>query len=595
MTNVGPVSKQLILGIDGGATKTNWVLCEERENALHPIEEGRAGPGSMKLLSAEELHHLLMSLPQTAGRVGVYLAGCATEQDRRALHAAAAAVWPEAIIAAGSDRDCGYAAAFGQGDGIAVISGTGSAVTGRKAGQEDRAGGWGHLLGDTGGGYDLAIHALRRVLFDYDTGHRITPLARDVLRTLGLNSLRDLSGWAQTARKGDLARLTPLLFAQAQETEVREILRDGATALAHLALAVARRLDFSAPQVRLMGSVFLHQPFYVQLFSETFLAERPGAEVAVTRQSASLGAALLASKAETVASPAREEFHEPQLEHAATEQANARSTHLDKLPTNELVALFIDEERQVEEALRNSKAEIVAAVEMIAKALQNGGRLFYAGAGTSGRLGVLDASEMPPTFSVPPEMVQGIMAGGFTALHNSVEGAEDDVHAGRIAVTDRGISAGDVVCGITASGRTPFVGAVLEAARARGARTIFLTCNPKRPAGKILADVEIDLATGAELITGSTRLKAGTATKVTLNILSSCAMIRLGRVEGNFMARLRPTNDKLRHRAAKIVANRLGVSQAEAKERLKCSNWNIEQVLTAADISRAKTTDGVSS
>lgn len=582
MTNVGPVSKQQILGIDGGATKTNWVLYEERDNALHPVEEGRSGPGSMKLLSREELRHLLAGLPHTAGRVGVYLAGCATEQDRKVLHAVASEVWPEAIISAGSDRDCGYAAAFGKGDGIAVISGTGSAVTGRKEGQEDRAGGWGHLLGDTGGGYDLAIHALRRVLFDYDTGHRITPLARDVLRTLGLNTLRELSGWAQTARKGDLARLTPLLFAHAQETEVREILRDGASALAHLTLAVARRLEFAQPKVRLMGSVFLKQPFYVTLFSEAFLEDLPGADVAVTENSASLGAAMLAAQAELVAAPKQEEFHEPHLEQAETEQANARSTDLDKLPTSDLVTLFIDEEHQVEQAIRNSKTEIVAAVEIIAKALKNGGRLFYAGAGTSGRLGVLDASEMPPTFGVPSDMVQGIMAGGYVALQNSVEGAEDDIHAGKLAVTDRGIGASDVVCGITASGRTPFVGAVLEAARAKGARTIFLTCNPKRQAGKISADVEIDLATGAELITGSTRLKAGTATKVTLNILSSCAMIRLGRVEGNFMARLQPTNDKLRHRAAKIVASRLGVSEAEAKERLKCSNWNIERVLAGA-------------
>lgn len=582
MTKEGSVSKQLILGIDGGATKTNWVLCENGGKVLHPVKEGKAGPGSMKLLTREELRHLLASLPQTAARVGVYLAGCATEQDRRILREVATEVWPGAAIAAGSDRDCGYAAAFGKGDGIAVISGTGSAVTGRKGGQEDRAGGWGHLLGDTGGGYDLAIHALRRVLFDYDTGHRITPLGRDVLRTLGLNTLRELSGWAQSARKGDLARLTPLLFAHAQETEAREILRDGASALADLALAVARRLELTRPTVRLMGGVFLKQPLYVKMFAEAFLEAQPGADVAVTENSASLGAALLAAEAETVAPGAREEFHEPHLDHAETEQANARSTNLDKLATADLVTLFLDEENQVEQALRKSQAEIIAAVEVIAAALKNGGRLFYAGAGTSGRLGVLDASEMPPTFGVAPEMVQGIMAGGYTALQNSVEGAEDDTEAGERVVTDRGIGSADVVCGITASGRTPFVGAVLAAARAKGTRTILLTCNPKRQRGRICADVEIDLATGPELITGSTRLKAGTATKVTLNILSSCAMIRLGRVEGNFMARLQPTNDKLRHRAARIVASRLGVSETEAKERLKCSNWNIERVLTAA-------------
>ena len=166
----------------------------------------------MKLLAPEDLSRLLSVLPTEASCVGLFMAGCATLQDRRHLKRIGSSVWPNAAIRVGGDRESGFAAAFGEGDGIAIIAGTGSAITGRFSGKEDRAGGWGHLLGDSGGGYDLAIRALRRVLFDFDTGRRITALARAVLRTLGLNTLRELTNWAQTAQKNDLARLTPIAF-----------------------------------------------------------------------------------------------------------------------------------------------------------------------------------------------------------------------------------------------------------------------------------------------------------------------------------------------------------------------------------------------
>ena len=194
---VGRVSKQIILGIDGGATKTEWALCEMKSRTLHPVEVGRMGPGSMELLDAEALQPLRDVLPRQASHVGVFLAGCATEQDRSRLGKIVSSVWPDAGVRVGSDRESGFAAAFGNGDGIAVIAGTGSAVTGRKAGSEDRAGGWGHLLGDSGGGYDLAIRALRRMFFDFDTGHRITALAREIFEPLA--SIR--CGSSQLGRK----------------------------------------------------------------------------------------------------------------------------------------------------------------------------------------------------------------------------------------------------------------------------------------------------------------------------------------------------------------------------------------------------------
>lgn len=575
---VGAFSKNLILGIEGGATKTRWILCGQEHGSLVTVSEGVLGPGSLRLLSAEALRHLLSVMPSDASRVGVYLAGCATERDRDVLRDVADSVWPHATVRVGSDRESGFAAAFQDRDGIAVIAGTGSAVTGRVGGVEDRAGGWGHLLGDSGGGYDIAINALRRILYDYDTAREITPLAAETLQLLGINTLAELTTWAQAAHKSDLARITPVVFRHAGEFSVARILRRCAAALARLACSVARRLEFDPPVVRLQGGVFTGQPLYGELFEQEFRKAWPQADIDVCTIQGSLGAVYLA--AGNMPLPARSAaIAEPEVARADTEQPNPRSTDLGLLPTQELVELFATEEQAVEEALRQCVPELAAAVDLVTASLQAGGRLFYIGAGTSGRLGLLDASEMPPTFGVEPEMVQGILAGGVAAVMRSSESAEDSREAGALALKDRGVRASDIVCGITASGRTPYVlGALAEAGRF-GAGTILLSCNPRRDRTASHADVEIDLPTGPELITGSTRLKAGTATKVALNILSTCSMVRLGRVDGNFMSCLKPTNEKLRRRAAQIVADCAKIDFAQALDLLKCANWDIREAI----------------
>lgn len=573
------MSKHLILGVEGGATKTEWRLCEATEHGVHTVSEGRLGPGSMKLLDPDSLRNLLSVLPREAERVGVFLAGCATEQDRENLRLLAVSLWPKAILAVGSDRESGFAAAFGHRDGIAVISGTGSAITGRKDGQEERAGGWGHLLGDTGGGYDLAIHGLRQVLYDFDTKRHITDLGAATLRVLGLNTLRDLTTWAQTAHKSELARLTPLLFEHADKPEIACILKEGAQALARLTASVVERLDFQPPVIRLMGSVFIRQPLYQEWFREEIQRRWPEADVAPCQEAGSAGAIFLASSLSTPASRPSLPSDEAQLAEATTEQSNPRSNNLDQLGVHQLVQLFVEEEKYVQTALAGATESLVQAVEAISDTLSAGGRLFYIGAGTSGRLGVLDASEMPPTFGVEPDLVQAIMAGGSGALLRSAEGAEDSAEAGAQAILDRGLQPRDIICGLTASGRTPFVLAALKSAHLNGVKTILLTCNPHRDRTTRRADIEIDLATGPEIITGSTRLKAGTATKVALNILSSCAMIRLGRVDGNFMSCLRASNDKLRDRAIRIVATRLDIPLQEAKRHLECANWDIRAAM----------------
>ena len=255
--------------------------------------------------------------------------------------------------------------------------------------------------------------------------------------------------------------------------------------------------------------------------------------------------------------------------------------NLEERTTAELVELFTTEEEWVARALAACRTELIAAVDVVSAALRAGGRLFYVGAGTSGRLGVLDASEIPPTFGAPPELVQGIMAGGAEALHRGIEGAEDQPVAGAHAVLERGVRAGDVLCGIAASGRTPFVLGALARARETGARTLLLTCNPARARAAQPWDAEIDLPVGPEIITGSTRLKAGTATKVVLNLLSTCAMIRLGRVRGNAMVDLHISNAKLRDRGVRLVSAALSLDYAEAQARLERAGWNVRACLDA--------------
>ena len=249
-----------------------------------------------------------------------------------------------------------------------------------------------------------------------------------------------------------------------------------------------------------------------------------------------------------------------------TEGENPASRELDRLDIGAALELFEREDESIHAALRAARAELAAAIELVTARLAAGGRLIYVGAGTSGRLGVLDASECPPTFQSEPSQVQGRIAGGPEALVRSVEGAEDSLELGRAAVAD--VSAKDIVLGIAASGRTPFVHAALAEARARGAATVMLACVPFAlvPDG---ADVSIRVVTGPELLTGSTRLKAGTATKLVLNRVTTLAFARLGKVHGNLMIELDTRgNQKLRARGLRILQRLTGLDSAAAEELL---------------------------
>lgn len=254
------------------------------------------------------------------------------------------------------------------------------------------------------------------------------------------------------------------------------------------------------------------------------------------------------------------------LQELQTEMRNQASERLDQMSALETVMLMNEEDQKVALAVKAALGDVAKAVEVITAALQRGGRLLYFGAGTSGRLGVLDASECPPTFGTPAGMVQGVIAGGPAALVEAIEGAEDSMELGREDVQRIGVTSQDVVVGIAASGRTPYVIGVLEEARHRQAKTIALSCNPEPDISQGV-DIAINLIVGPEVVTGSTRLKAGTATKMVLNMLTTASMVQLGKVYGNLMVHLQATNQKLRVRAKQMVMQTTGVGSEEA-ERL---------------------------
>lgn len=264
--------------------------------------------------------------------------------------------------------------------------------------------------------------------------------------------------------------------------------------------------------------------------------------------------------------------------HLLTEQVNANSENLDQLSSLELVDLFNREDAQTLAAIAGARESLATAIDVAAASLRQGGRLFYVGAGTSGRLGVLDAAECPPTFCTPPELVQGIIAGGAGALVRSSEDLEDRAEDGVEAISHRQVTALDVVVGITAGGTTPFVQGALHAARQRGAKTVFMACVPAEQV-TIEVDVDIRLLVGPEVLAGSTRLKAGTVTKMALNILSTGVMVKLGKVYGNRMIDVAVTNKKLRDRALRILHDLTGLHRDEAGYLLEKSGKSVKLAL----------------
>jgi len=594
-----------ILGIEGGGTKTTWAFLTREGKVL---AQGAAGPGNTLLLSDSALEKLFRTIRKTAGThveaIGGAFAGCQLPAEKARVEKIIRSIWPRVrVVRVMEDTRSVLAAAFGDGPGIVVIAGTGSNVAGQKsaAGPMEKAGGWGHLFSDGGSAYDIARLGLQCVFTQYDATQKVDVLGREFLNAAGRGSLEELvpfvlkdtsktavAGWAHcvfsAAKKGD--RIASLVLDQ------------GAAELADRVQYVTRRLSLTRAGVALTGGLFENQPDYVRRFQRALRRVRPGAKSFLLKVPGVFGAARLAGleKLPSVPGdgPARRDRGRPTdparlaaFAQASTEQRNPRSRGLDQRSISGLVDLFIREERYVEKALAAQRVPIARAAALVARKLAAGGRLFYVGAGTSGRLGVVDASEMPPTFNAPPEQVQAIIAGGAAAVFRSQEGAEDARETGAAELRSRGLTKRDVVCGIAASGQTPFVLGALDYARDLGAGTILLTCNPKRSI-RVPVDVEIDLPTGPEIVTGSTRMKAGTATKLVLNMLSTIAMVRLGRVRDNLMINVQATNDKLRARAVRLVQALTSSNAAEAQAALEKRGWRVADAVKALERGSAK-------
>ncbi len=274
-----------------------------------------------------------------------------------------------------------------------------------------------------------------------------------------------------------------------------------------------------------------------------------------------------------------------------TEAINPKTTGLDTMPVEEILLLMNKEDRQAVEVVESVIPQIEKVVGLVVGALRSGGRLFYVGAGTSGRLGVLDAAECPPTFGTDPEMVQGIIAGGHGALVEAVEGSEDDEMGGAQELEKRGLQENDVVIGIAASTRTPFVMGALKYARKLGIKTVLVTCN-KTITNNNIVDYIIEPVVGPEVVTGSTRLKAGTATKIVLNMITTASMVRMGKVWGNLMVDLQAWSDKLKARSCRILTMTTGCTFEDAVEVLNKADGDLKTAIVmnvlGVDIDRAK-------
>ena len=274
-----------------------------------------------------------------------------------------------------------------------------------------------------------------------------------------------------------------------------------------------------------------------------------------------------------------------------TEQENPHTADIDKLPTLEAIRLINDEDKKVALAVEKVLPEIAASIDRIVKRLKSGGRLFYIGSGTSGRLGVLDASEIPPTFGVSYDLIQGVIAGGYDALYQATESSEDDKDAGAMDLQKRGLTNNDAVLGIAASGRTPYTVGAIEYANSLGCFTACIACVPGSMLTKT-AEIAIVPIVGAEAITGSSRMKAGTAQKIILNIISTAAMIRLGYVSGNRMTNVKSSNVKLKERSLRILMSETDLDESSAGDLLAAANNDLRAAIvmdkTGADYETAK-------
>jgi len=596
------------LGIEAGGTRTSVLLVGEKAETLASFQ---TGPAVLSLMSDRELQWHLRDiadrLPYTPSAIGIGMAGARSDSDKDRLHRVASRIWPTVPCVSTNDLETALAA-VPQGKKpivrVLVLSGTGSCCFGRAPdGRTAKVGGRGHVIGDRASACDIGLRALRAVMADLDHHGSLGPLGAAILNALLFTEPEQLISWSVHAAKTEIASLAVTVFATAAKGDPlsKRLLAEAATMLAEDACACAHQLIPSGRdpvEFVLNGGVILKNPSFLRDVSRRLKKAWPSAKVTPVVESSVVGAVELARQAASGSGAAVSVPHEIAAEWALpaviadmavlaaspTELRNPRSWKLDQMPLGKGIDLMLSEDATLSQAIRAERKSIQQVITKVVKAFESGGRLFYAGAGTSGRLGVLDASEIPPTFRAPREQVQGIIAGGRQAIWSAVEGAEDDVQGGALAMKNRAVGPKDVVIGIAASGRTPFVWGAIREAKKRRAFTVLLCFNPAmKLAAKRLndaswrPDVMITPNVGPEILTGSTRLKSGTATKLILNMITTLAMTKVGKVISNLMVDVNPSNVKLRDRAVRIIVELTGCSRDESKAALIHSGWVVKK------------------
>ena len=576
---------ETVLAIDLGKTGCRAALWagEGRFEAEGEGAPGLAAPGGV---GAAEAAALAVARPlltaagvERVDRVCIGVAGALAAPDAAAtLAALLAASLPARTVAATSDAVISHAGALGGGAGVALAVGTGSVALAVGVQAFGRADGWGPLLGDEGSGAWIGVQGIREALRAADGRGPETSLLGHARRMFG-----PCERWPvvlDSARAA--ARFAPAVARAASDGDAaaKAILREAAGHLAAAARGAASVLPPGADCAVIGGLVRLGPPLMDQL--DALLAEA-GFRRVPPQGTALDGARLLAARADLPHEAQAVRCHGARqgadgLAWLATEGVRPGLDDLDQRPPGEVARLVAGAEIEARHALTAALPQIAAAAEAVAARMRKGGRLFYLGAGTPGRLAVLDAAELAPTYSAPDGLVIPLLAGGEAALLRAAEGAEDDSEAAGAALDAHGLGEADAVVGIAASGRTPFVVGGLRHARARGALTVAVVNNPGSPAAEAAA-MAIEVLTGPELVAGSTRMLAGTSQKIVLNALSTSAMVALGKTYGSRMVDVRTSNEKLRRRATGMVREITGADEAAALAALGQAGGRVKTAL----------------
>jgi len=577
-----------VLAFDGGGSVTRAGLYDDDRQL---VAEAHGGPTNPVAYGPEAAAAILRALGRRlitgdSAPPAIIAAALSGAGDQHAHEIIANALFhtfhPQRVILSGDAQPVLLANA-GDSPAVLVISGTGACVVGQAHGNRIIVGGRGALFGEEGGAYGLARSALRCAAMAVDELGPTTALVDALTQAVGVDNFSRICRWGDRASKRDVAALAQAVLHCANNGDgvALTILAQHATSLARQTAHALRKINANeSATVFIQGGLIENSSPFRQMYEKALTTTIPSVTIAVPPIRGHEAAAHAAWR-ETLPSDAFAVFHSPpDSENSGTPSTEDRAREtvpIDNLGAGEIVSRMIDADEGLAEILGAQAANIATAVEWAAGAIRSNRRLIYIGAGTSGRLGVLDASECPPTFGVHSDTVVGIIAGGDKALRESVEGAEDDEGQGRADIALA--QPGDLVIGVAASGMTPYTRAALDEAAKRDARTVLLCCNPAITGG---AECVIALDTGPEVVAGSTRLRAGTATKMVLNIISTAAFTLSGYVYDGYMVGVTPVNNKLRRRAVRIVAAITGCETQHAQACLDEAGYHVKTAIVMA-------------